>query len=113
MMMPDPEPEGSVWEGASRMGPWAMTLTTEGRASATASGTESDLSGRLSSGTAATEDNAQPISRPLPATPKLARWPHAIRCSPRRRRYGRIFGRKPERDPPRRRTGPALLAVAG
>src|SRR2546426_5211513 len=63
MMMPDPEPEGSVWEGASRMGPWAMTLTTEGRASATASGTESDLSGRLSSGTAATEDNAQPIRR--------------------------------------------------
>src|SRR5438132_10441185 len=99
MMMPDPEPEGSVWEGASRMGPWAMTLTTEGRASATTSGTESDLGERSSSETAATEDNAQPIRRTLAAMLKLARWPHAIRDSPRRRRYCRIFRQKAEEEP--------------
>jgi hypothetical protein len=81
------------------MGPWAMTLTTEGRASATTSGTERDLGGRSSSGTAATEDNAQPIRRTLPATLKLARWPHTIRDSPHPHRYCRIFRQKAEGDP--------------
>src|SRR5216684_2146389 len=102
MMMPDPEPDGSVWEGASRIGPWAITVTTAGRTSATTSGTERDLGGRSSSGTAATEDNAQPIRRTLPATLKLTRWPHAIRDSPRPMQYCRIFRRKAEEDPPRR-----------
>src|SRR5712692_6835623 len=59
-----------------------MTVTTAGRTSATTSGTERDLGGRSSSGAAATEDNAQPIRRTLPATLKLARWPDAIRDSP-------------------------------
>src|SRR5437016_7990695 len=71
-----------------------MTLTTEGRTSATTSGTGRDLGGRLSSGAAATEDNMQPIRRTLPATLKLARWPHTIRDSPRPRWYCRIFGKR-------------------
>src|SRR2546421_11016412 len=101
MLIPVPERGGSVWEGASGMGRWAMTLRTEGKPSATAPGPESDLGESLSSGTAATEDNAQPIRKTLPATLKLARWPHAIRNSPRRRHYCRIFRRKAEGDPPR------------
>src|SRR2546422_5307212 len=95
-MMPNPEREGRVGEGASGIGPGARTLTTEGRPSATTPGAGRDWGGRLSSGPAATEDNRQPIRRTLPATLKLARWPHTIRDSPRPRWYCRIFGKKAE-----------------
>src|SRR5438552_6474191 len=39
-MIPEPEPEGTGWKGATRV-PWDIILTTEGSTSATVSGTES------------------------------------------------------------------------
>src|SRR3989338_4819757 len=107
MTTPDPEPDGTAGVGVPLAGPCAMTLTTEGRTSATASGTDSVLGGASDTAHAETGRQARPRRRTLHDTRASNRSTRTIRMSPMVL-YCRTFRRKAEGDAPRRRRG-ALL----